>query len=208
MSATSYYIGVDVGTGSTRACLVDKQGKTIASSTRDIQTFRDHADHRIFEQSTTDIWSSISKVVRTVVESSGIAPLDVKGIGFDATCSLAVTDEGGQPVVITSGSELGQIGERNIILWADHRAEAEAELINQTGSLVLDYVGGTMSVCPVAFRHSPDTDQLRSWKWKCRRFYGSSAICPLLSSPAANSSTSQIISRIEQPLMQHDHAAR
>ncbi|KAF4601895.1 hypothetical protein EYR40_005095 [Pleurotus pulmonarius] len=146
MSATSYYIGVDVGTGSTRACLVDKQGKTIASSTQDIQTFRDHADHRIFEQSTADIWSCISKVVRTVVQTSGVAPSDVKGIGFDATCSLAVTDEGGQPVVITSGSELGQIGERNIILWADHRAEAEAELINQSGSLVLDYVGGTMSL--------------------------------------------------------------
>ncbi|KAF7432849.1 hypothetical protein PC9H_004792 [Pleurotus ostreatus] len=146
MSTTGYYIGVDVGTGSVRACLVNKQGKTIASSTQDIQTFRDHTDHRIFEQSTTDIWSCISKVVRNVVQTSGVAPPDIKGIGFDATCSLAVTDEGGQPVVITNGSELGRTGERNIILWADHRAEAEAELINQTGSLVLDYVGGTMSL--------------------------------------------------------------
>lgn len=35
---------------------------------------------------------------------------------------------------------------RDIVLWADHRAEEEANIINATGSSVLDYVGGTMSV--------------------------------------------------------------
>ena len=47
---------------------------------------------------------------------------------------------------MTEGSELGAYGERNIILWADHRAQKEAEEINATGSVVLDYVGGRMSV--------------------------------------------------------------
>lgn len=70
----------------------------------------------------------------------------MRGIGFDATCSLAVTDLDGQGVTVTEGSELGGYGERNIILWADHRAEQEAEEINATGSVVLDYVGGRMSV--------------------------------------------------------------
>ena len=70
----------------------------------------------------------------------------MKGLSFDATCSLAVTDANGDPVVVTKGEQLGQIGDRNVILWADHRAEAEADLINSTGSKVLDYVGGTMSV--------------------------------------------------------------
>ena len=76
---------------------------------------------------------------------------EVKGIGFDATCSLAVADQNGEPVVVTKGDKLGQNGDRNIILWADHRAEQEAELINSTGSTVLDYVGGTMSVRLVTF---------------------------------------------------------
>lgn len=47
---------------------------------------------------------------------------------------------------MTDGSDLGSLGERNIILWADHRAEKEADEINGTGSVVLDYVGGKMSV--------------------------------------------------------------
>jgi ribulose kinase len=68
------------------------------------------------------------------------------GLGFDATCSLAVTDLEGEPVVVTKGDQLGQHGDRNIVLWADHRAEEEAELINKSGSVVLDFVGGTMSV--------------------------------------------------------------
>ena len=82
-------------------------------------------------------------------EGSGgkrIDPARVKGIGFDATCSLAVTDFQGNPVTVTKGSELGKVGDRNVILWADHRAEKEAALINSTGSVVLNYVGGVMSV--------------------------------------------------------------
>jgi len=41
---------------------------------------------------------------------------------------------------------LGGDGEWNVILWADHRAEEEAEIINSTGEGVLGFVGKTMSV--------------------------------------------------------------
>jgi ribulose kinase len=44
------------------------------------------------------------------------------------------------------GEKLGGEGEWNVILWADHRAEEEAEEINKTGEGVLGFVGGTMSV--------------------------------------------------------------
>ena len=144
------FIGIDVGTGSVRAALVAKSGGIVASATKDTQTFRDNRDHRIFEQSTTDIWNAIRTCVSQVLSSSSdgsrIDPARVKGIGFDATCSLAVSDLQGNPVTVTKGENLGKLGERNIILWADHRAEEEAKLINSTGSVVLDYVGGVMSV--------------------------------------------------------------
>lgn len=145
----AYYIGIDVGTGSARAALVKQDGTLVASSTQDTTTWRDDKDHRIFEQSTTDIWHAISKTVRDVLAETGVSAKDVKGLGFDATCSLAVTDMEGRPVTVTKGDQLGQIGERNIVLWADHRAEEEADLINSTGSTVLDYVGGVMSVRPL-----------------------------------------------------------
>lgn len=145
-SDTSYYIGVDVGTGSVRAGLVKANGAIVASSTQATQTWRNPTDHRIFEQSTADIWNGICKSVKASLSQAGVSPTQVKGIGFDATCSLAVTNMNGDPIIVTAGDNLGSVGERNIILWADHRAEAEADLINKSGSKVLDYVGGIMSV--------------------------------------------------------------
>lgn len=146
MAGDAYYIGIDVGTGSARAALVKHDGTLVASSTQDTKTWRDPQDHRIFEQSTTDIWNAISKTVRAVLAEAKVSPSDVKGLGFDATCSLAVTDFDGNPITVTKGDKIGQVGERNIILWADHRAEEEADLINSTGNTVLDYVGGVMSL--------------------------------------------------------------
>ncbi|CCM03980.1 uncharacterized protein FIBRA_06136 [Fibroporia radiculosa] len=146
MPAETYYIGVDVGTGSVRAGLVKHDGTLVASSTETTITYRDHNDHRIFEQSTNNIWDGMCKTIRAVLSEAKVAPSDVKGLSFDATCSLAVSDMNGDPVVVTKGDKMGEIGDRNVILWADHRAEKEAELINSTGSVVLDYVGGTMSL--------------------------------------------------------------
>lgn len=48
-------------------------------------------------------------------------------------------------------SNLGKEGEWNVILWADHRAEEEAEVINKTGEGVLGFVGGTMSVSALSY---------------------------------------------------------
>ncbi|KAN0124378.1 Pentulose kinase [Russula decolorans] len=142
----NYYLGIDVGTGSARAALVKADGTVLASASQETKTWRDAADHHIFEQSTTDVWKSICTTVREVIARSGVSPKHVKGIGFDATCSLAVTTWEGEPIAVTRGSQLGDLGERNIVLWADHRAEKEADLINATGSSVLDYVGGAISL--------------------------------------------------------------
>ena len=143
---TRYYIGIDVGTGSVRAALVNESGSLMASSIHPTKTWRDPYDHRIFEQSTKDIWNAVASTIKTCLQESGVKPEDVKGLGFDSTCSLCVTDVDGKPILVTKGEDLGEYGERNIILWADHRAEKEADFITSTGSIVLDYMGGTMSV--------------------------------------------------------------
>lgn len=126
--------------------LVRQDGEILASATEPITTHRDKQDHKIFEQSTTEIWNAVCTVVRKCIGDAKIEAADVKGLGFDATCSLAVCDEDGKPVAVTKGDGLGKNGDRNVILWADHRAEKEAEVINESGSIVLNYVGGTMSV--------------------------------------------------------------
>ncbi|TEB29439.1 Pentulose kinase [Coprinellus micaceus] len=151
----SLYIGIDVGTGSARAALTRFDGTLLHTGSYEIRTWRYATDHRIFEQSTSDIWGRICAAVKDCLEGAAqqvgngtVSDLAkrVRGIGFDATCSLAVTDFSGEGVSVTDGGDLGLLGERNIILWADHRAEKEADEINGTGSVVLDYVGGKMSL--------------------------------------------------------------
>lgn len=169
MATENFYVGVDVGTGSARATLVRQDGVIVASSTENITTYRDPEDHRIFEQSTTNIWEAISTTVKACLSVAQVSPSSVKGIGFDATCSLAVTDASanGEPVIVTRGDQLGQHGERNVVLWADHRAEKEAELINNTGSEVLGYVGGTISVS--RFLYSPNAPWTKAPRFAASR---------------------------------------
>src|ERR1700690_3893402 len=70
-----------------------------------------------------------------------LPPSAVKGMGFDATCSLVVLDAGANPLTVSpSGDE-----RRNVIVWMDHRAIAEARLVNNTHDDVLRYVGGSIS---------------------------------------------------------------
>jgi ribulose kinase len=78
--------------------------------------------------------------VRTAVtEAEGATPGDIRGLGFDAACSLVVVDETGAPVTVSPPGE----ERRNVIVWMDHRAAAQAEEINATSHEVLRYVGGT-----------------------------------------------------------------
>ncbi|KAG9048254.1 hypothetical protein FS837_000390 [Tulasnella sp. UAMH 9824] len=142
----NYYIGVDVGTGSARAAILTPKGEIVASATHDTKTWRSHRNSSIFEQSTTDIWGKIAACVKEVLDQSNVPPHQVMGVGFTATCSLAVVDMDGKSISVSEDEELGGNGERNIVLWADHRAEEEANLINSTGSEVLKFVGGTMSL--------------------------------------------------------------
>ncbi|GAA5841885.1 hypothetical protein JCM11251_005411 [Rhodosporidiobolus azoricus] len=151
MTDQQYYIGVDVGTGSARAALVSAHGDVVSESTYSTTTWRDEKDKDIFEQSTAQIWSCISSACKDVLRDSKVDPSQVKGIGFDATCSLVAAKlETGEPVAVTPGSwnapKQTEGDLRDVILWADHRAHAEARKINATGSKWLNYVGKTISL--------------------------------------------------------------
>lgn len=100
------------------------------------------------EQSTTDIWKCICVCVHRVLAESKVDPSKIKGIGFDATCSLAVfTHDTDEPVSVTGPAFSNDDGaDRNVILWLDHRPEDETAEINATGHNLLRYVGGTMNI--------------------------------------------------------------
>jgi FGGY-family pentulose kinase len=133
------YIGVDVGTGSARAGVFDASGKMLGQASRPIKMWKPQAD--FVEQSSDDIWAAAASAVRQAVAEADIDPTSVRGIGFDATCSLVVLDERDQPASVSpSGRD-----EQNVVVWMDHRAVEQAARINDGGYSVLRYVGGNIS---------------------------------------------------------------
>lgn len=82
------------------------------------------------------------------MSESNVDPSHIKGIGLDATCSLAVfSTDTDDPVTVTGPDFTDHTQEeRNVILWLDHRPVAETELINKTKHKLLKYVGGKMSI--------------------------------------------------------------
>lgn len=127
---------------STRAAIIDIQGKLICLDVQPITTF--NPKHNIYEQSTSNIWSSITICVHNILKQANLKPEHIKGIGFDATCSLVVLDKQGLPQSIDEQSNF-QDNNLNVILWADHRAIEQANRINATHHDVLRYVGNTIS---------------------------------------------------------------
>src|SRR5262245_56407416 len=133
------FIGVDVGTLSARAGVFDEKGNLLATAKRPIKVWYEAGD--IVEQSSSDIWDACAICVRSAMREAALAPDAVKGIGFDATCSLVVLDEAGEPLTVSASGD----NTRNVIVWMDHRATSEARLINETKDDVLRYVGGSIS---------------------------------------------------------------
>lgn len=133
------YIGVDVGTTSTRAGVFDEAGTLLATARHPIRIWHEAGD--IVEQSSQDIWEACARSVRAAMAEAAIAPGSVGGIGFDATCSLVVLDRQGEPLTVSASGDK----QRNVIVWMDHRAVSEARLINETEDAVLRYVGGSIS---------------------------------------------------------------
>ena len=133
------FIGVDVGTSSARAGVFDADGGLIATARRPIAIWQEPGD--VVEQSSTDIWDACAGAVRAVMQEAGLPPSRVSGIGFDATCSLVVLDAMGHPLSVSASGDR----QRNVIVWMDHRAIAQASRINETADEVLRYLGGVIS---------------------------------------------------------------
>src|SRR3979490_305638 len=133
------FIGIDVGTSSARAGIFDEKGSLLATARHPITVW--HEAGGVVEQSSSEIWAACVASVRTAMVEAAISPSAVKGLGFDATCSLVVVDAGGGPLTVSASGDQ----RRNVIVWMDHRAIAEARQVNDTQDDVLRYVGGSIS---------------------------------------------------------------
>ena len=133
------YLGVDVGTGSARAALFDAKGRLQGLGVQPIIIWRPQTD--FVEQSSDDIWESCCAAVKQALAAASARAEQIRGIGFDATCSLVALDAQDRPVTVSPTER----DEQNVVVWMDHRAIAQADRINETKHGVLEYVGGVIS---------------------------------------------------------------
>jgi FGGY-family pentulose kinase len=130
-------IGIDVGTGSARAGAFTLDGRMLSQASRPILRWSPRPD--FVQQSSTDIWDAVAAAVQAVCNAVG--EVVIRGMGFDATCSLVVLDTDGAPASVDPDGDPAQ----DVIVWMDHRAADQAARINAGRHDVLRYVGGRIS---------------------------------------------------------------
>ncbi len=124
-------MGLDVGTQSLRAALVDRHGRTVAYGVAPIETAYPRPTWA--EQDPESWWTAARSAVRSALETAGVGPDEVAAIGLDCTaCTVVACDDGGGPLCPA-------------LLWMDQRSFREAEDISATGDPVLRYVSGRVS---------------------------------------------------------------
>lgn len=156
--AKKYTIGVDYGTQSGRAVLVDlSNGHEVADH---VTPYPHHVideqlpgsgiklEHDWALQHPNDYLEVLRNSVPAVIQESGIDPADVIGIGIDFTaCTMLPIDEKGQPLCF----DAKYIDQPHswVKLWKHHAAQPKADKINEIaaerGEAFLPRYGGKIS---------------------------------------------------------------
>jgi L-ribulokinase len=155
MGTGNYVIGLDFGTDSVRAVVVDARdgsvvGGAVAAYPRWARGLYCDAVAHQFRQHPRDHLEAMEAAMREALASAGPgAAAQVRGIAVDTTGSTPVLADGrGRPLALTAGFE--DDPDAMFVLWKDHTAVAEAAEINQLartwgGIDYTQYEGGVYS---------------------------------------------------------------
>ncbi len=116
--AGDFFLGYDVGTGGTKAALIDRSANIIASSFCDYPLY--HPKPHWAEQDPEDWWQAVVTCTREVLARSGIEPGRVAGLGFAGQMLGLVP-------MRADGSPQGMA-----VSWMDSRGDAQAARIIRT----------------------------------------------------------------------------
>jgi L-ribulokinase len=150
----NYVIGLDYGSDSVRAVLIDTEnGQELASSVCDYKRWatKEYCNASInqFRQHPLDHIEGLETTIKYVVENSKVDPSLIRSICIDTTGSSPVpVTEDGTPLALTKGFEHNP--NAMMVLWKDHTAINEANEINELaanwgGENFTKYVGGIYS---------------------------------------------------------------
>jgi len=109
-------LGIDVGTGGTRAVLINSEGDIITSATVEHIPF---ASPRTgwAEQEPRDWWRAASAAVRTVLSSEGVRPEEIGAVGLSGQMHGSVLLDARNEVL------------RPAIIWCDQRTETQCSAL-------------------------------------------------------------------------------
>ncbi len=155
---TKYAIGVDFGTESGRAVLVDvADGREVATSVYPYS--HGVIDEKLPEsgvrlepdwalQDPEDYLRTFQTTIPAVLKESGVNPADVIGLGVDFTaCTMLPVKADGTPLCVLP--EFRAKPHAWVKLWKHHAAQPEADKINATARKMkqewLDRYGGKIS---------------------------------------------------------------
>jgi len=113
----AYWLGIDVGTGGTRALLVDDAGHVRLASTAP------HEDVRMerplwAEQRPENWWDAAKQAVRSVLSEARISGKDVRGVGLSGQMHGLVILDAANRVI------------RPALIWSDQRSQQQVDWIN------------------------------------------------------------------------------
>ncbi len=115
----TYWLGIDVGTGGTRALLVNAQGKVVHAFTTPHEDMR--MDRPLWaEQRPENWWDAGREAIRGVLAQAHITGADVRGIGFSGQMHGLVMLDSSDRVI------------RPALIWCDQRSQAQVDSINKS----------------------------------------------------------------------------
>lgn len=145
-------LSVDLGTTAIKTCLVDAEGRVLASASREYQL--DTPTPEAVELDAETYWRAFRGGVAELLERSRLDPREIRSLGISAQGeTLICADADGHPI-------------RPAIVWLDNRAHEEAaELASEFGDEAAYRITGQVSFVPTwpaakilwLRRHEPDT---------------------------------------------------
>ncbi|QNI30251.1 xylulokinase [Alloacidobacterium dinghuense] len=112
------FLGIDVGTGGTRAVLVDQHGRVVKEAASEHAPFRSPKPGWA-EQEPEDWWRAAQAAIREVLATSGVAASGIKAIGLTGQMHGAV-------MLDAEGRVL-----RPSLIWCDQRTDAQCDWLHE-----------------------------------------------------------------------------
>jgi xylulokinase len=111
-------LGIDVGTGGSRAVLIDNSGRIIASATIEHVPFAS-PETGWAEQDPRDWWRASAAAIRAVVSDDNVRAEEIRGIGLSGQMHGAVLLDDRDKVL------------RPSIIWCDQRSDAQCQQLTR-----------------------------------------------------------------------------